>query len=62
MIFGIINKIREIKAIYLFPTADLNPSTHYEVDVHAFTKFGAGDVSLPHYLTTNIGKFLDCEV
>ena len=38
---------------------DLDPSTQYEVDVHAFTKFGAGEVSVPHYLTTNIGNPLD---
>jgi len=32
---------------------DLNPSTQYEVDVYAHTKFGAGPASRPHYLTTN---------
>lgn len=34
---------------------DLNPSTQYEVDVYAHTKFGAGPASPPHYLTTNYG-------
>lgn len=31
----------------------LNPSTQYQVDVYAHTKFGAGAASPAHYLTTN---------
>jgi len=32
---------------------DLNPTTYYEIDVTAETKYGVGPASLPHYLTTN---------